>query len=247
MSGTHFDQMAAEYAEARPPYPEVLFETLETVGAIGRGRRVLEIGAGAGLATTQLVSRGSEVVALEPGLHLASLIRDAAPGVEVLPIRLEDAELPEADFDSVVAASSLHWVDLSVGLPTIHRTLRPHGWLGVWRTVFGDDAVETEFRRRVDKIVARRGQPPVAPSPEQRPTMQELAADGWFEPVRTDLWRWSIDLGAHQVGLLFKTFSNWTSAEAAAVEQAADDLGGRVTEHYQSVLHLLRRVDRTSG
>jgi SAM-dependent methyltransferase len=207
---------------------------------------VLEVGAGAGLATRQLLNRGGEVVALEPGAHLASLIGDAAPGAVVLATRLEDAQLADGDFDSVVAATAMHWVDLSVGLPAIHRALRPHGWLAVWRTVFGDDTVATEFRRRVNEIVAKRGQPAVTRTVEQRPTMQELAAGGRFEPVRTEHWRWSIDLSAHQIGLLFKTFSNWTLAEAADAEQAADDLGGRVTEHYQSVLHLLRRVELES-
>lgn len=71
--------------------------------------------------------------------------------------------------------------------------------------------------------------------------MEELAAGGWFEPVRTQRWRWSIDLSAQQIGLLFKTFSNWTPAEVAAVQDAAEELGGHVTEHYQTVLHLLRR------
>lgn len=242
----HFEQMAAEYAEARPPYPEVIYETLESEGVIGPGIRVLEIGAGAGLATRELVNRGSDVVALEPGPQLASLIGNTASGVEVLVTPLEDAQLADADFDSVVAATSMHWVDLSVGLPKIHRALRPGGRLAVWRNQFGDESIETPFRHRVYEIVAKRDDPEVGRSRDQRPTMAELAAGGWFEPVRTEHWRWSIDLSAKQIGLLFKTFSNWTTAEATAAEAAAEDLGGRVTEHYQSTLHLLRRAQLRS-
>ncbi|MFT4265196.1 MAG: class I SAM-dependent methyltransferase [Nocardioides sp.] len=238
--------MAAEYAEARPSYPESIFETLEGEGVIGHGVRLLEIGAGAGLATRELLRRGSDVVAVEPGAHLASILGNTTPGVEILTTRLEDAQLADADFDAVVAATAMHWVDLSVGLPKIHRMLRPGGWLAVWRNVFGDESVETPFRHRVNEIVAKRQDPNVGRSRDQRPTMEELAAGGWFEPVRTEHWRWSIDLSAEQIGLLFKTFSNWTMAEAAAAEAAAEDLGGRVTEHYQSVLHLLRRAQLPS-
>lgn len=247
MLGMHFDEMAAEYAEARPPYPDVIFETLQREGVIGRGLRVLEVGAGAGLATIELLIRGSEVVALEPRPQLASLLGGTAPGAQVITTRLEDVQLAEAEFDSVVAATAMHWVDLSVGLPKMHRALRPHGWLAVWRNVFGDDTVETEFRRRVLEIVAKRDEPDVGRRREQRPTMQELAAGGWFEPVRTGHWRWSVDLGAKQIGRLFRTFSNWTSAEAAVAQQAAEELGGHVTEHYQSVLHLLRRTQPASS
>jgi len=120
MSSWHFERMAADYASARPPYPAVIFEVMRAEGAIGPGLRVLEVGAGAGLATRELVAAGSQVVAIEPGRALGSLL-EAVPGVRVLPTTLEDAELPVAGFDSVVAATSLHWVDLSVGLPGCTR------------------------------------------------------------------------------------------------------------------------------
>ena len=88
----HFDQMAAEYAAARPPYPDVVFDTLEQAGVIGPGRRVLEVGAGAGLATKPMLDRGSDVVALEPGVVVSyerntgtnTALRKA--GVEVITI-----------------------------------------------------------------------------------------------------------------------------------------------------------------
>ena len=67
VSGMHFERMAAKYATARPPYPSSLYEALEAEGAIGPETRVLEIGAGAGLATRELVRSGSSVVAVEPG------------------------------------------------------------------------------------------------------------------------------------------------------------------------------------
>ena len=242
VSGMHFEQMAAEYAAARPPYPDVVFDTLEQAGVIGLGRRVLEVGAGAGLATKPMLDRGSEVVALEPGGQLAAILAEVAPGADVVVAGLEDAELADADFDSVVAATALHWVELSVGLPKMHCALRPGGHLAVWRTIFGDDTVETAFRARVATIVAGRGRPDDGGLREARPTVAELTAGGWFEHDRTEHWRWSIELDAEQVGRLFRTFSDWTASEVAEAEQAVVDLGGRVTEHYQSVLHLLRRA-----
>ena len=236
-----FERMAAEYAGARPPYPAGLYRTLLAAGVTGPGRRILEIGAGAGLATAVLVRSGSDVVALEPGRALIAEMRAVAPDIEVIASRLEDADLVEAGFDSIVAAMSLHWVDLAVGLPELHRALRPRGWLAVWRTVFGDD-VETEFRRRIGQIVA--GRDPSRRVKRSAPTMDDLATGDWFEPVSTEEWRWTVDLRTKQVRSLFRTFSNWESAEADLAADAADELGGEVTEHYRTVLHLLRRQDR---
>jgi SAM-dependent methyltransferase len=160
----------------------------------------------------------------------------------VLLTQLEAAELPQGAFDSVVAATSMHWVDLSVGLPKLHASLRPGGRLAVWRHRFGDDSIDTEFRRRVALVVAGRGRESDEHRADDRPTMEELSAGGWFEPVRTEHWRWSIDLSTELVSALFHTFSDWNDAEVRAVTRAAAELGGVVTEHYQSVLHLLQGV-----
>ena len=72
--------------------------------------------------------------------------------------------------------------------------------------------------------------------------MDELTPGGWFEPVQSERWRWPIDLATDQVRRLFRTFSDWTVREVEAAAGAADECGGMVTEHYQSVLHVLRRT-----
>jgi hypothetical protein len=76
--------------------------------------------------------------------------------------------------------------------------------------------------------------------------MEDLATGGWFDPVWTECWRWSIDLNTDQVRRLFRTFSDWSGAEVEAAAQAVDELGGVVTEYYRSVLHLLRRASAGS-
>lgn len=233
--------MAAQYAGARPPYPSRLYDLLAEQGVIGPGTRVLEVGAGSGLATRELVRAGSEVVAIEPGRELARLLGREVPEASVLLTGLEDATLPDGGFSAAVAATSMHWVDLSIGLPRLHAALRPGGRLAVWRHLFGDDSVDTKFRRRVAHVVAQRPREPGAPRVEARPTMDELAAGGWFEPERTERWRWSIDLDTDHVRRLFRTFSDWSEPEVDAVARAAAELGGVVTEHYQSTLHLLTR------
>ncbi len=234
--------MAEDYGSARPPYPAALFEVLRAERVIGPGLAVLEVGAGSGQATRELVSAGSEVVALEPGLDLAALLEHDVPGALVVRSRLEDAHLPESAFDSVVAATSMHWVDLSIGLPSLHAALRPGGSLAVFRNVYGDVGARSEFRDHVEQIVSRRQAAPSEPTAEPRPTVSELEAEGLFVSVRSERWKWDIELTTTQVTDLFRTFSNWAAEEVGEVDAAADACGGTVTEHYQSVLHLLKRA-----
>ncbi|GEA82535.1 class I SAM-dependent methyltransferase [Cellulomonas uda] len=234
----HFERYAAVYAGARPPYPAALWEELRRAGYLTPGRRVLELGAGTGQATGPLLAAGLAVTAVEPGPRLAERLRATHPAASVVVARAEDVDLGEAQYDLAVAATSVHWLDLDVVLPAVHRALTPAGTFLVWRNVFGDRTVPTPFRARVAEVVARRTRPP-RPGPDAEDAVQSVAAltrSGLFraDPVRT--FRWSVDLDADQVWRLFTTFSDWTPDEVDAVALAVRDLGGVVTEHYLSWL-----------
>nr|WP_205865104.1 class I SAM-dependent methyltransferase [Planctomonas sp. JC2975] len=247
----HFDGRVDDYESARPPYPHELWETLRGNGLLRPGLRALDLGAGTGLATGPLLDAGLHVTAVEPGERLAERLRMRYPAASVLVSRSEDLDLPDASFDLVVAATAVHWFDLDVVLPMVERALAPNGTFAAWRNVFGDPDVPTPFRDRVEAIVRRR-----APQPDGRSeanqrhpdaesldaTIERLTRDGRFKVERATSYRWSIDLDAHRVELLFGTFSDWSADEAAQAGDAVRQLGGTVLEHYQSWLILLRPV-----
>ena len=239
----HFDAMADEYAAGRPPYPSALWETISELGVMKAGRRALDLGAGTGQATGPLLAAGLHVTAVEPGERLAQRLHASHPAADVLVVRAEDAELAADSFDLAVAATSIHWMDLSIVVPKLHRALRPDGMLLVWRTVFGDpDVPLTPFRQRVMQIVAQRG--PLA-SPGTGPedaeaTAGQLTASGLFAVDRSSTFRWSIDLDEEGVRRLFATFSDWSPDEVNRAAAAVRDLGGTVVEHYLSWLLVLK-------
>ncbi len=244
MGSEHFDRVAATYARGRPPYPDRVWTILEEHGVLTPGARLLEVGAGSGQATAELVARGADVVAVEPGPNLAGDLRALLPGVEVIEGRIEDVPLGPGGYDAAVAATSLHWVDLPVVLPRLREALRPGGLLAAWWTVFGDPDVSTPFRDRVHAIS----------NPERRPETRRTGLDtvaweadltqgGWFAHVATEVVRWSTDLTAAQVRDLFATFPTWTADQIDAVARAAEELGGTVAEHYATGVYVLRRRD----
>jgi len=241
----HFDAHAAAYASARPPYPPALWQRLRELGVLQPGRRALDLGAGTGQATGPLLDAGVEVTAVEPGRRLAARLRHAHPEAAVLVTRAEDLDLPDASFDTVVAATSIHWMDLDVVLPKAHRLLVPGGTFLVWRNVFGDPAVETPFRDRLADIVRARGdrQVPRTDTESWESTAAELTSGGRFSAEETSTYRWRITLDEEQVRRLFTTFSDWSADEANEASRAVRDLGGRVVEHYVTPLLVLERVD----
>lgn len=234
----HFEAHADIYGDARPPYPPALWDSLRGLGVLRSGLRALDIGAGTGQATGPLLAAGLSVTAVEPGRRLAARLQRAHPDAAVIAERVEDAELPVGAFDIAIAATAIHWLDLDLALPKVHRALARDGRFLLWRNVFGDPDVRTPFRERVERIVQDRGAPPhPGPDPEDVSALTaELTRSGLFtvDVVRT--FRWDVELNDRQVFGLFSTFSDWTSEEADHAAAAVRELGGTVVEHYRTWL-----------
>lgn len=122
-----FDAVAAQYAAARPGYPPALFDAIEELaGQPLAGARVLDVGAGTGIATRLLAERGARVTAVEPGAAMAAELHAAHPAVPL--VRALGDALPfrdDAGFDLVGYAQAWHWTDPARSVPEALRVLRP--------------------------------------------------------------------------------------------------------------------------
>src|SRR6185436_4237458 len=91
-----FGTTAAIYGAARPGYPDRVYDILRDRCHLGPTSRILEIGAGPGLATKRLLDAGAHVVAVEPSPALASQLSAlpwAARRLDVVVSTFEDADL----------------------------------------------------------------------------------------------------------------------------------------------------------
>ncbi|WP_327678188.1 class I SAM-dependent methyltransferase [Kitasatospora sp. NBC_00458] len=131
-----FGGVAAEYDRARPSYPDELFDELERLsGRSLKGARVLDVGAGTGIATRLLAGRGADVVAVEPSDGMAARFLVGSPGLPL--VRGTGDELPFHDdsADFVTYAQAFHWTDPARSVPEAIRVLRPGGALATWWNV----------------------------------------------------------------------------------------------------------------
>lgn len=151
--GSSFGAAAGAYDEHRPGYPEAAIRwALEPVttdavaadlpGAGGlAGLRVLDLGAGTGILTTQLVRLGTAVAAVEPDAAMLGQLRRRLPSVPALDGAAEAIPLPDASVRAVLCGQAMHWFDLERSLPEIARVLSPGGVLAaLWNT--DDDRVD---------------------------------------------------------------------------------------------------------
>ncbi len=128
-----FNAAAAQYAAYRPSYPAALFDALERLaGRSLAGARVVDVGAGTGIATALLAERGANVVAVEPGDGMADQFRRTLSRIPL--VRGNGNALPLADSsaDFITYAQAWHWTDQERSVPEALRVLRPGGALALW-------------------------------------------------------------------------------------------------------------------
>lgn len=252
-----FDAAADTYHRGRPPYPRAVFDLLADRCGLRPGARVLDIGAGNGLATGPLLSAGAHVVAVEPGANLAAILT-AGHGCDRLDVTIADfetADLP-GGFDLAVAATSLHWLDPVTSTGKIAGLVRPGGWLAVWWNEFGDTNRPTPFRDRLEHVYddllpggpGYRNSRPYALDTER--WRRQLTAGGWFDDVSVDIVEWEQRLTSDAARDLWSTFPN--IAELAPPDRAQflarlaaiidDEHGGAVDDPRLTIVYTATRT-----
>ncbi|MFE7040526.1 class I SAM-dependent methyltransferase [Streptomyces atratus] len=128
-----FDKAAAGYATNRPSYPTALLDAVEELADRPlKGALVADVGAGTGLATALLHARGARVIAVEPGLGMASQFRLGLPHVPLVLGDGNNLPLASESIDILTYAQAWHWTDQRKSVPEALRVLSPGGALALW-------------------------------------------------------------------------------------------------------------------
>src|SRR5438045_370291 len=108
-----FGAAAADYDEYRPRYPDQL---VDDVVKMLPGRRVLEVGAGTGIATAAFAARGMAMTCVEPNAQMAAMLLaklagDADLRLVVATFEQWSAARPAGapGFDGLISAQAWHW------------------------------------------------------------------------------------------------------------------------------------------
>jgi SAM-dependent methyltransferase len=127
-----FGAAAADYAAARPGYPDDVVRWVFD-GAAHPVRDVADVGAGTGALTRTLARLAERVTAYEPDAGMLEQLHSSLPEVGTAVAQAESLPAADASLDALLAAQAWHWFDHGAAAEEFARVLRPGGVVGlVW-------------------------------------------------------------------------------------------------------------------
>ena len=131
-----FGQAADEFERFRPEYPAALFECILSEVPSDRRDCAMDLGAGTGKVTRELVPHFREVIAVEPDPLMAEKIREQFPGVILRISTAEELSQSSTSADLITIGTAFHWMDGPRVLANAAAWLRVGGILAVFDLPF---------------------------------------------------------------------------------------------------------------
>ncbi|WP_329105163.1 class I SAM-dependent methyltransferase [Micromonospora sp. NBC_01699] len=127
-----FGAAAQTYDRFRPAYP---LAALTWAVDAAEPVRVVDLAAGTGILTRQLLGLGHSVVPVEPDEGMRTQLAAATPGTTALAGSAEAVPLPDGDADVIMTGQAYHWFDRDRAHAEAARVLRPGGrFAPIWNS-----------------------------------------------------------------------------------------------------------------
>jgi SAM-dependent methyltransferase len=140
------------FTASTSPESRWLFEQMGDL----RGKRLLDLGSGAGEAAVFFALQGAEVVATDISPEMLKVVEQVAEGhgtqLETKVCSAEDlADFEDDSFDAVFGANLLHHIEIESCLKEVKRVLKPGGIAAFWDPVQYNPVINV-YRRMAAKV-----------------------------------------------------------------------------------------------
>jgi len=129
-SKNRFSNRVSDYSRYRPSYPQAVIDFVFEQHSFKAQPCIADIGAGTGLFTKLLLSKGVPVVAVEPNDAMRSESDENLSQFDNYTSTAGSAEqtlLPDNSVDLITAAQAFHWFKFSETKAEFARILKPEG------------------------------------------------------------------------------------------------------------------------
>lgn len=181
-----FDHCAGDYSQYRPTYPDGVLNLIAERAGPSAGRWAADVGAGTGIFSRLLASRGWRVIAVEPSLSMLGQFESPThegqpnPPIQRLSASAESTALRTASLSLVTAAQAFHWFNPPFALAEFARILAPGGLLVLlWNN---RDDTNSPFARAYETLIAQYN-PAYQHEYRRQDWPAKIAAQGDFHPA----------------------------------------------------------------
>lgn len=231
----YFDKDVTAYDIGRPGYPKELYEAIK-LNIPGGAERFLEIGAGNGVASQELLAilNPKALDLLEPGENFCNLLRQRYNHDKRVSVVRGDFEnyQPTQKYDTMIAATAWHWPDLLLKYKHAKEALNPKGLLVVFWNNF--HLVDGGIKDKIDKVY-RKYDPnyelhidQLAKTIEHKSEFQQSQ---YFEIIFSHVFKSKLILDSKQYVNLLKTYPDHEKFGAQFlldIERVVEDCDGTV-------------------
>lgn len=227
-----FDRSASIYHDARPAYPDRLFDRLFEL--LPPAPSIVEVGPGSGHGTAPLLDRGATVRAIEIGPALANELHGRlgrfvdAGQLDIVVGDFETIEPTTPPADAVVSATAYHWIARDQQLTLPRRWLSPAGRLAIIDTMQVSSPADGGYFDAAQAIYERYGQasgnPKLGRDTVVPPMYERMVTSDLCVEVTLDRCSWDQTYSAAAYRNLLNTYSGTLAMAEPEQSQMVDEL-----------------------
>lgn len=249
-----FNTKAEKYEKMRPGYVSELYNDIYKWIDINSNSNVMEIGIGGGQATTPILKKGCNLIAVEYGENLAKVCCEKFkdyPNFSTIVGKFENLNFTNNSYDLIFSASAFHWIPEEIGYTKVFNLLKKGGVFARFSNHPYKDKGREGLHEAIQKIYSvymPKLQSPQEYTEQEASKRADIAKKYGFIDIDYKMYHRTRSFTSKEYIELLGTYSDHIAIQEetrnkffSEIEAVIDEFGGEITIYDTIELQLARK------